>query len=80
MALREVFAAGRCVHCITAAAMHGVPEDAIAREGDPRRDGAKPMVYGVIYGAGTATIAATAFKKYKIEMSSRKRATARMRF
>ena len=67
--LRAVFADGRCVHCITAAATHGVPEDAIAREGDPRRDAAKPIVYGTIYGAGPARLAATAFKKYKIEMS-----------
>jgi DNA polymerase I-like protein with 3'-5' exonuclease and polymerase domains len=57
------------VHCITAAATHGVLENAIAREGDPRRDAAKPIVYGVLYGAGAARIAATAFKKYRIEMS-----------
>jgi DNA polymerase I len=67
--LRAVFADGRCVHCITAAATHGVPEDAIAREGDPRRDAAKPIVYGTIYGAGPARLAATAFKKYRIEMT-----------
>jgi DNA polymerase-1 len=67
--LRAVFTDGRCVHCITAAATHGVPENSIAREGDPRRDAAKPIVYGTIYGAGPATLAATAFKKYRIEMS-----------
>jgi DNA polymerase-1 len=67
--LRAVFADGRCVHCITAAATHGVPEDAIAREGDPRRDAAKPIVYGTIYGAGPAKLAATALKQYRVEMT-----------
>jgi DNA polymerase I len=67
--LRAVFANGRCVHCITAAATHGVPESAIAREGDARRDAAKPIVYGTLFGAGPARLAATAFKEYKIELT-----------
>jgi DNA polymerase I len=67
--LRAVFVDGRCVHCITAAATHGVPESTIAREDDSRRDAAKPIVYGTIYGAGPARLAATAFKEYKIELT-----------
>jgi DNA polymerase-1 len=81
--LREVFASGRCVHAIAAAAIHHLPEDTINPDSDPpdpRREGAKAIVYGTVYGGGADVIAATALKKYKIEMSPEEARHAKMAF
>ncbi len=65
-ALRAVYAAEQDVHRITGALMAGVPETEIT---GAARQAAKPINYGITYGAGPARLAASAFKEYGIEMT-----------
>jgi DNA polymerase-1 len=78
-ALRSVYAAGQDVHRITGALMAGVPEAEIT-EDDPRRDAAKPINYGITYGGGPATLAASAFREYGIELTVEQARAAKTAF
>jgi DNA polymerase I-like protein with 3'-5' exonuclease and polymerase domains len=67
-ALTQVFVEGRDIHIETAARIAGVPVSLIAKE-DPRRQAAKPVNYGAIYGQSAEGLREYAFTDYGVEMT-----------
>jgi DNA polymerase I-like protein with 3'-5' exonuclease and polymerase domains len=67
-ALTQVFIDGRDIHIETAARIAGVPASTITAE-DPRRQKAKPVNYGALYGQSPAGLREYAFTDYGVEMS-----------
>ena len=65
-ALRQIYADGRDLHRITAAATAGVRLEEITKE---QRNRAKPVNFGSIYGMGAPGLAASAWNNYRVEMS-----------
>lgn len=76
-ALTRVYAEGRDLHAETAARISGVPVDAVT---PAKRQAAKPVNFGAIYGIGPASLRDDAFANYGIEMSEREAAHALDRF
>jgi len=66
--LTQVFVDGRDIHIETAARIAGVPASTITEE-DPRRQKAKPVNYGALYGQSPAGLREYAFTDYGVEMS-----------
>jgi DNA polymerase-1 len=60
------FEEGIDLHRQLAANILGIPYDAVTRA---QRNGAKPISFGTVYGAGPRGIAATAWSNYGIELS-----------
>jgi DNA polymerase I-like protein with 3'-5' exonuclease and polymerase domains len=60
------FAAGVDPHRRQAAAMLGIPEDAVSKD---QRNPAKAINFGVIYGSGGRGLAASAWNNYRIRMT-----------
>jgi DNA polymerase I-like protein with 3'-5' exonuclease and polymerase domains len=67
-ALNQVFVDGRDIHIETAARIAGVPAATIDKT-DPRRQAAKPVNYGVLYGQSPAGLREYAFTDYGVEMT-----------
>jgi DNA polymerase-1 len=65
-AMRAVFAMGRDLHREQAAAMVGIALDVVAPE---QRNAAKAINFGIIYGAGSKGLAASAWDSYNIVIS-----------
>jgi DNA polymerase-1 len=63
-ALRELFAEGKDVHCLTAALANGCE----VTKQDPRRNGAKAINFGSICGRGARRLSISVFKDYEIVM------------
>jgi DNA polymerase-1 len=76
-ALRAVFAAGGDVHREAAAAIAGIPPEAVSDE--LRRSG-KAVTFGTVYGAGGRGIAATAWANFGIDLSLEQADAARTAF
>lgn len=76
-ALTRVYADGRDLHAETAARISGVPVEAVT---PARRQAAKPVNFGAIYGIGPKSLRDDAFANYGIEMSEREAKHALDRF
>jgi DNA polymerase-1 len=75
--MRGDFAKGVDLHDQQAAAMNGIAIAAVTRE---QRNGAKAINFGIIYGAGGAGLAASAWANYGIELTPGEAGAARDRF
>jgi DNA polymerase-1 len=62
VALRALFAEGKDVHCLTASLANGCE----ISKGDPRRNGAKAINFGSIYGCGARKLSISVFRDYEI--------------
>jgi DNA polymerase I len=75
--LRKDFADGFNPHRRLAASMFGIPESAVTPE---QRQAAKPINFGVIYGAGAQGLAASAWAAYRIALTLQDAQAAKDRF
>jgi DNA polymerase I-like protein with 3'-5' exonuclease and polymerase domains len=75
--MRQDFADGVDLHRRQAAAMLGIPEDQVAAV---QRDSAKPINFGVIYGAGPAGLVASAWNGYGVILTLDEAAAGRSHF
>jgi DNA polymerase-1 len=76
-AMLAAFREGKDLHRLTAAAVTGKREEEIARE---ERLAAKPVNFGLIYGAGPGRLAASARYDYGVEMGYEQAKAAREAF
>jgi DNA polymerase I len=74
--MREVFASGGDIHKRTAAWTAGVPEEEIGDK-DPRRQAAKAINFGIVFGSGPRSLRASAWAKFDVDMTLEKAAAAK---
>ena len=65
LVMRQAFQDGADLHRLTAAAVAGVPLEAVTAE---QRTGAKAINFGAIYGQGSKGLVATAWSNYRIDL------------
>lgn len=75
--MRRAFASGQDLHCITAAALLGISEDAVTKE---ERQLAKAVNFGLIYGQSAAGLQQHAQASYGVAMTLEEAECARRAF